>query len=49
MASSLNRELFEADPAAFLEKVIKEYVVTSLGNRLKPALRADIKLVKGNI
>ncbi len=34
MASSLNRKLFEADPAAFLEKAIKEYVATSPGNRL---------------
>jgi len=34
VASSLNRKLFEADPAAFLEKAIKEYVATSPGNRL---------------
>lgn len=35
MASSLNRELFEADPAVFLEKAIKDYVATSPGNRFK--------------
>ena len=46
MVSSLNRELFEGDAAAFLEKAIKEYVATSPANRLKPALRADIKLMK---
>ena len=35
MASSLNRELIEADAAAILEKAIKEYVVTSQGNRFE--------------
>ena len=35
MASSLNRELFEADAAAFLGKAIKEYVVTSPANRFE--------------
>jgi ferredoxin len=35
VASSINRELFEADAAAFLGKVIKEYVVTSPGNRFE--------------
>ena len=33
MASSLDRELFEADPAAFVEKAIKGYATTSPGNR----------------
>lgn len=32
MASSLNRELFEANSAAFIEKAIKEYVAASPGN-----------------
>ena len=35
MASSINREIFEADAAAFLGKVIKEYVVTSPANRFE--------------
>ena len=35
MANSVNRELFEADPAAFLEKAIKGYVATSPGNHLE--------------
>jgi ferredoxin len=33
--SSINRELFEADPAAFLEKAIQEYAATSPGNRFE--------------
>lgn len=33
MENSLNRELFEADPAAFVGKVIKEYAAISPGNR----------------
>lgn len=36
MESSVNRGLFEADPAAFLEKAIKEYAAKSLCNRLEP-------------
>jgi len=35
VASSVDRKLFEADPAAFLKKAIKEYVATSPGNRLE--------------
>lgn len=35
MANSLNRELFEADPAAFVTKSIKGYVAASPGNRLQ--------------
>jgi epoxyqueuosine reductase len=35
VASDLNKELFEADAAAFLEKTIKEYVATSPANRFK--------------
>ena len=33
MDNSLNRELFAADPAAFVEKAIKEYAATSPANR----------------
>jgi len=32
VAGSLNQELFEASPAALIEKAIKEYVATSPGN-----------------
>jgi epoxyqueuosine reductase QueG len=35
VASSLNRELFEANSAAFIEKAIKEYVAASPGNRFQ--------------
>jgi len=35
VANSLNRELFKANPAAFLEEAIKEYVATSPGNRFQ--------------
>lgn len=35
MVSSLNRELFVTDAAAFLEKAIKKYVVTSPANHFK--------------
>jgi epoxyqueuosine reductase len=35
VASSVNRELFEADAAVFLEKAIKEYAARSPGNRFE--------------
>lgn len=35
MVTSLNRELFEADRARFLEKAIKDYVATNPANRLE--------------
>jgi len=35
VASSVNRELFEADPAEFLDRSIKEYVARSPGNHLQ--------------
>jgi epoxyqueuosine reductase QueG len=35
VASSVNRELFEADAAVFLEKAIKEYAAKSPGNRFE--------------
>jgi len=35
VVNGLNRELFEADTAAILEKAIKEYVATSPANRLE--------------